>query len=182
MTKIHAAFLAVAIAFAAGPVSAEEEAGAPQMLNEPTAGWNVYGPGQTPSNPYTGIMSLFCRMARRGESIPLYEDGEVRRDFVLIDDVAAAVVRAAVAESVGPDPIDIGSGETQTIRTAAELIAERYGAPEPHVTGQFRDGDVRHAWADVTDARERLGWEPRFLLREGVERHAAWIDDQPGVE
>ena len=143
---------------------------------------NVYGPGQSLSNPYTGIMSLFCRMARRGESIPLYEDGEVRRDFVLIDDVAAAVVRAAVAESVGPDPIDIGSGETQTIRTAAELIAERYGAPEPHVTGQFRDGDVRHAWADVTDARERLEWEPRFLLREGVERLAAWIDDQPGVE
>ncbi|PZR54346.1 NAD-dependent dehydratase [Xylanimonas oleitrophica] len=143
---------------------------------------NVYGPGQSLSNPYTGIMSLFCRIAKRGESIPLYEDGEVRRDFVLIDDVADAVVRATTAEQVGPEPIDIGSGETQTIRTAAETIAARYGAPAPHVTGQFRDGDVRHAWADVAPARERLGWEPQFSLKDGVERLAAWIDDQPGVE
>ncbi len=78
-------------------------------------------------------------------------------------------------------PIDIGSGETQTIRTAAELIAEHYGAPAPHVTGQYRQGDVRHAWADVTEAERTLGWRPAWSLRDGITRLATWIDDQVDV-
>ena len=143
---------------------------------------NVYGPGQSLTNPYTGIMSLFCRMAMGGRSIPLYEDGEVRRDFVLIDDVASAVVRAVLTETPPNHPVDIGSGEHQTIATAAALIAERYGAPEPHVTGKYRNGDVRHAWAEIAPARDALGWAPRYDLREGVARLADWIDEQPGVE
>lgn len=137
---------------------------------------NVYGPGQSLINPYTGIMSLFCRLAKAGESIPLYEDGQVRRDFVLIDDVARALAAATVAPAPGSSPIDIGSGEDQTIATAAELIARHYGAPAPHVTGQYRQGDVRHAWADVTRAAEVLGWTPQWSLERGVERLAEWID------
>ncbi len=139
---------------------------------------NVYGPGQSFSNPYTGIMTLFCRIARAGRSIPLYEDGLVRRDFVLIDDVARAVHDAATAPQTSSTPIDIGSGEHQTIADAAALIARWFGAPDPHVTGQFREGDVRHAWADVSAAREVLGWEPAFDLRSGVDLLARWIDKQ----
>lgn len=144
---------------------------------------NVYGPGQSLINPYTGIMSLFCRMAMGGSSIPLYEDGQVRRDFVLIDDVATALVAAATAVRVpGELPLDIGSGEVQTIRAAAELIAARYGAPAPHVTGAYRQGDVRHAWADVSAAREALDWRPRHGLADGIGRLVDWIGTQPGVE
>ena len=143
---------------------------------------NVYGPGQSLSNPYTGILSLFARMARSGKAIPLYEDGEVRRDFVLIDDVASAVLAAATVDADFPDAIDIGSGEFQTIRAAAELIADYYGAPAPIVTGKFREGDVRHAWADVAAAREVLGWEPRYPLSEGVRRLCDWIETQPDVQ
>lgn len=139
---------------------------------------NVYGPGQSLTNPYTGIMSLFCRIARAGDSIPLYEDGEVRRDFVLIDDVARALVAAATVPTPGPQPVDIGAGEHQTIARAAELIAEFYGAPAPHVTGQYRQGDVRHAWADVQRAADVLGWTPQFPLDEGVRRLASWVDAQ----
>jgi dTDP-L-rhamnose 4-epimerase len=142
---------------------------------------NVYGPGQSLINPYTGIMSLFCRMAKSGTSIPLYEDGDVRRDFILIDDVASALVAAATSERVSDTPIDIGSGEFQTIGTAARIIAAHYGAPEPHVTGQYRQGDVRHAWSDVGAAREVLGWTPQYTLEQGIARLAAWIDDQPNV-
>ncbi len=142
---------------------------------------NVYGPGQSLSNPYTGIMSLFCRMARAGLSIPLYEDGEVRRDFVLIDDVARALHLAATVADPPARILDIGSGEHQTIAIAARLIAERYGAPAPHVTGQFREGDVRHAWAGVEAAADALGWSAAFSLREGIERLASWIDAQPDV-
>jgi len=142
---------------------------------------NVYGPGQSLSNPYTGILSLFARMARGGKSIPLYEDGAVRRDFVLIDDVASAILAAATSDVVSPVALDIGSGEFQTIGTAASAIAAYYGAPEPHVTGQFREGDVRHAWADVTAAREVLGWTPRYNLADGVRRLCDWIEQQPDV-
>jgi dTDP-L-rhamnose 4-epimerase len=139
---------------------------------------NVYGPGQSLTNPYTGIMSLFCRMAKAGESIPLFEDGDVRRDFVFIDDVARAVIAAATAAVSPGRPVDIGCGEMQTIGTAANLFADFHNAPEPSVTGQFRHGDVRHAWADIADARELLGWEPKIYLNEGVERLAQWIDAQ----
>lgn len=142
---------------------------------------NVYGPGQSLSNPYTGIMSLFCRMAKAGRSIPLYEDGQVRRDFVLISDVARAVHAAATVARPPLETVDIGSGEHQTIARAAELIAEHYGAPMPHVTGQFREGDVRHAWADVATAAEVLGWRPEYSLREGVEQLSTWIDAQEHI-
>ncbi|MDQ0030193.1 dTDP-L-rhamnose 4-epimerase [Arthrobacter bambusae] len=143
---------------------------------------NVYGPGQSLINPYTGIMSLFCRMAMGGKSIPLYEDGEVRRDFILIDDVASAIVAGAVSSTVQGEPMDIGSGEYQTIGTAAQLIAAHYNAPAPHVTGQYRQGDVRHAWADVTAAAEVLGWKPQYNLAQGIDRLANWIDVQPDVQ
>lgn len=142
---------------------------------------NVYGPGQAMANPYTGIMTLFCRYAREGRSIPLYEDGEVRRDFVLIDDVASAVVAATVSAQVSEDPLDIGSGQVQTIGTAARAIARAYGAPEPHVTGRFREGDVRHAWADIEAARTVLDWQPRYDLEAGVARLVEWIEAQPSV-
>ncbi len=142
---------------------------------------NVYGPGQSLINPYTGIMSLFCRMAKSGKSIPLYEDGDVRRDFILIDDIASAVVAAATSAEAPSRILDIGSGEFQTIGTAAALIAARYGAPEPHVTGQFRQGDVRHAWASVEAAEADLSWKARYNLEQGIERLGAWIDEQPNV-
>lgn len=143
---------------------------------------NVYGPGQSLINPYTGIMSLFCRMAMGGKSIPLYEDGEVRRDFILIDDIASAIVAGALSLTVQGEPMDIGSGEFQTIGTAARLIAAHYRAPEPHVTGQYRQGDVRHAWADITAAQEILGWSPKYNLEQGISRLAEWIDNQPDVQ
>jgi dTDP-L-rhamnose 4-epimerase len=143
---------------------------------------NVYGPGQSLINPYTGIMSLFCRMAMGGKSIPLYEDGEVRRDFILIDDVASAIVAGAVSPTVQGEPMDIGSGEFQTIGTAAKLIAAHYNAPEPHVTGQYRQGDVRHAWADISAAEKVLGWTPQYNLAQGIDRLARWIDAQPDVK
>jgi dTDP-L-rhamnose 4-epimerase len=142
---------------------------------------NVYGPGQSLTNPYTGIMSLFCRMAKAGLSIPLYEDGNVRRDFVLIDDVARAVHAAATIARPPVLTVDIGSGEHQTIARAAELIAEHYGAPQPHVTGEFREGDVRHAWADVAVAAETLGWLPEYSLRDGITALATWIDAQEDI-
>ncbi len=137
---------------------------------------NVYGPGQTPANPYTGIMSLFCRIARTGGQIPLFEDGQVRRDFVIINDVADAVLRMVEIEKCPTVPIDIGSGTFLTIQHAARIIAGIYRAPEPVVTGEWRHGDVRHAWADPEPAMRLLNFSARVSVEEGFHRLAAWVD------
>jgi dTDP-L-rhamnose 4-epimerase len=137
---------------------------------------NVYGPGQSLSNPYTGIVSLFSRIARNGEPIPVYEDGLVTRDFVYIDDVASAF--AAVLNSADPRNIetyDIGSGCPSTVLELAREVAGYHSAPEPVVTELFRDGDVRYASCDIGAATSSLGWTPRVGLSKGISRLQEWI-------
>jgi dTDP-L-rhamnose 4-epimerase len=137
---------------------------------------NVYGPGQSLINSYTGIVSLFSQWAREGKTIPLYEDGKIGRDFVYIDDVADAFVAALDA---GPDEarpvLDIGSGIASTIEDMAFAIARFYGAPQPVVNGKFRDGDVRSASCDISPTLERLDWTPRWALDDGVAALQGWI-------
>lgn len=139
---------------------------------------NVYGPGQSLANPYTGIVPLFCRLAREGKSIPLYEDGAMLRDFVLIDDVADAIMRAIDMESSPITPVDIGTGQPASIAEIAGWVAKHYGAPPPHVSGQFRHGDVRHAACHIDDAVGALGWQPRYQLQDGLEKLSAWIESR----
>ena len=139
---------------------------------------NVFGAGQSPGNPYTGILPLFGRLAAAGETIPVYEDGRIVRDFVHVDDVARAL-ESAVGDVAG-DPgvaVDVGSGRPVTILEVARRIADRYQAPPPTVTGQFRDGDVRYACADPSEAYRLWGWEPRVDLATGLEALCAWLDE-----
>ena len=137
---------------------------------------NVYGPGQSLNNSYTGIVSLFARMARAGQAIPLYEDGEIVRDFVYIDDVARAVCRMAIGSVPPAEAYDVGSGVPTTIRQLAVAIANIYGAPAPVVNGAFRNGDVRAASCDIGRTRQALGWAPEWSVARGVEALCAWID------
>lgn len=139
---------------------------------------NVYGPGQSLTNPYTGIVPLFCQLARRGESIPLYEDGAMLRDFVLIDDVAAALLRAVALERTPDRPFDIGTGGRTSIADLAQRIAALYGAPPPQVCGKYRFGDVRHAACSIDDTASALGWEPRHGLDAGLAALSGWIEDE----
>jgi len=140
---------------------------------------NVYGPRQSLSNPYTGIVSLFSRLAREGRSIPLYEDGDITRDFVYIDDVVSALVAAVASPPEGHMRIvDVGSGVRTTIGDLAREIAVYHSAPEPHVTGQFRDGDVRHASCTVDATVGTLDWTPAWSLRDGVAGLQEWISTQ----
>ncbi|MFC0153575.1 NAD-dependent epimerase/dehydratase family protein [Xanthomonas dyei] len=140
---------------------------------------NVYGPGQSLSNPYTGIVSLFSQLAKSGRSIPLYEDGAMLRDFVFIDDVASAIVDAATSNKNGV-LADIGSGESLSIAEIAEIAASIYDAPSPHVTGQYRNGDVRHAACSLRSAREQLSWSPKVDVKTGMRRLCHWIDSMNG--
>jgi dTDP-L-rhamnose 4-epimerase len=138
---------------------------------------NVYGPGQSLINAYTGIVSLFSQLAEAGESIPLYEDGRVVRDFVYIDDVVSALV-AALDESAPTGTFDVGSGVASTLAELAQAIADYHGAPAPTVTGRYRDGDVRYAAASIEATRGALGWNPEVGMRDGVARLQAWIAAQ----
>lgn len=139
---------------------------------------NVYGPGQSLSNPYTGIVSFFAQRAKAGEVIPVYEDGDIIRDFVFIDDVASAVVQGLLHSGANRDAYDIGSGEGTSIMTLARTIAEIYGAPAPEVNGMYRNGDVRSASCDITAAEAALDWHPQVMVTEGVRRLCAWIDER----
>jgi dTDP-L-rhamnose 4-epimerase len=136
---------------------------------------NVYGPGQSPHNPYTGIITLFHRLASRGETLDVYEDGEINRDFVYIDDVVAALVAGIERPPPEQRILDVGNGVRTTILDAARMIAAHHGAPEPQVSGRFRDGDVRSAWADITATREALAWAPTWTFEDGSAAVSDWL-------
>lgn len=139
---------------------------------------NVYGPGQSLTNPYTGIVSLFARLAKKGESVPVYEDGEIIRDFVYIEDVANAIMAALLTADGTANPYDVGSGEATSIAQLAQLVATHYGAPAPHITGQYRHGDVRHASCKIEDTEKMLRWEPSVMIGQGVSLLCKWIDER----
>jgi dTDP-L-rhamnose 4-epimerase len=143
---------------------------------------NVYGVGQSLTNPYTGVLSLFTQMAVRREPLPVYEDGQIVRDFVYVDDVVDALCRALSSPPERSRLLDIGSGTTTTLLEVATLLASLSGAPDPRVTGAFRDGDVRAASCDVTKARVDLAYEPRWDLRSGLEALTEWVRSQIPVE
>jgi dTDP-L-rhamnose 4-epimerase len=140
---------------------------------------NVYGPGQSLINSYTGIVTLFSQMARRGQSIPIYEDGRITRDFVFIDDIAEAF-RAVVTTPpmAALSRYDVGSGVGTTILQLAEDIARYHGAPAPHITGAYRDGDVRHAECSITATLADLDWAPSWNVERGVASLQQWIAAQ----
>lgn len=136
---------------------------------------NVYGPGQSLRNSYTGVVALFCRLAVEGKAIPVYEDGAIIRDFVFVDDVVAALAAAVASPPSRRRLLDIGSGVPTTIRGVATVLARMTNAPAPQVTGLFRAGDVRAASCDIAPAMDSLGWEPQWTLDQGLRALIEWV-------
>lgn len=135
--------------------------------------FNVFGVGQSPRNPYTGVVAMFASAILRGEPATVYEDGEQSRDFIHVTDVARAVVLAIKTPNL-TGPVNVGSGETCSIIRVAETVrsaAQANGIPVADkaatITGQFRPGDVRHIFADTTLLR-RYGWKPQMSFAAGV--------------
>jgi dTDP-L-rhamnose 4-epimerase len=137
---------------------------------------NVYGPGQSLTNSYTGIVALFARLARERRTLEVYEDGRILRDFIYIDDVVDALFAAIERRpAVAPRCLDIGSGTPTTIHELAQKIAAICDAPEPTVVAKFRDGDVRAARCDIEPAKAELDWRPKWTLEEGLRALLDWI-------
>ena len=144
---------------------------------------NVYGPGQSLGNPYTGVLSIFARQLLEGRDLSIFEDGEIARDFVYVDDVVDALVRAGSRPREHGTIIDIGLGRAVTILEVARSLMRSLGRSDDsyRITGEFRAGDIRHACADIGAARRLLGWEPKVEVDEGLARLAAWARTDLGV-
>lgn len=141
---------------------------------------NVYGPGQSLDNPYTGVLSIFCRQILEGRNLAIFEDGQITRDFVMIDDVVRAFVMMAETPVMPQQTLDIGSGQGITLLDVARRLLHCLGASRDRlrVTGAYRPGDIRHAVADISRATAQLGWTPRVPLDAGLMALARWSGRQ----
>jgi dTDP-L-rhamnose 4-epimerase len=143
---------------------------------------NVYGPGQSLKNPYTGILSIFSTRIRNGNPIEIFEDGKESRDFVFIDDVVEATCLALFRAEAAGHVFGIGSGVATDVLTVAKTLVRSLGQTVPiNVTGAFRVGDIRHNFADLSKGRRLLGFEPCVDFALGIERFAGWVRTQEEV-
>ena len=140
---------------------------------------NVYGPGQSLSNPYTGILSIFSTQIRNNNPIQIFEDGKETRDFVFIDDVVNATILGIEKEEANGHVFNVGTGVATDVLEVANSLIEAYNINVPvTVTGKFRLGDIRHNFADLTKIKSILGFEPKVLFKEGIEKFSAWVLQQ----
>jgi dTDP-L-rhamnose 4-epimerase len=142
--------------------------------------FNVYGPDQALSNPYTGVLAIFGGRLLNGRAPLIFEDGEQRRDFVSVHDIARACALALERDEAAGLAVNVGSGESVTVREIARRLAQVTGRDDlvAEITGKYRVGDIRHCFADISLAREALGYEPQVALDEGMAELAEWLEDQ----
>jgi dTDP-L-rhamnose 4-epimerase len=141
--------------------------------------FNVYGSGQSLTNPYTGIITIFASKIKNGEPPLIYEDGLESRDFVHVDDIVQALTLAINCEKAYYKVVNVGSGEALTVLDMARIMIREMGRDfEPQVIGKYRVGDIRHCHADLTRARELLGYEPRVSFQEGIREFFGWAKDR----
>jgi len=140
---------------------------------------NVYGPGQSLKNPYTGILSIFSTQIKNGNGINIFEDGKETRDFVFIDDVIEATIMGIEQEEANGQVFNVGTGVPTDVLTVADCLIKNYGKDVPvTVSGNYRLGDIRHNYADLTKIRTILGFEPKFSFEKGVGLFTDWVDKQ----
>ncbi len=140
---------------------------------------NVYGPGQSLTNPYTGILSIFSTLIRNQQPINIFEDGKESRDFVFIDDVIRATYLGITKEEANGQVFNVGTGIPTTVLEVAEGLIELYKKDVPvTVTGNYRLGDIRHNYADMRKIERLLGFIPAVSFPEGLRQFAEWVTGQ----
>lgn len=140
---------------------------------------NVYGPGQSLSNPYTGILSIFSTRIKNGNDINIFEDGLESRDFVFIQDVVEATILGIEKNSANYNIYNVGSGVRTSVLEVAEALVKEYNTDTKYtITGNFRLGDIRDNYADLTKIKNDLGFEPRISFKEGIKRFCSWVSGQ----
>lgn len=143
---------------------------------------NVYGPGQSLSNPYTGILSIFSTLIRNGKDINIFEDGKETRDFVYIDDVVIATILGLENPAADGEVFNVGTGEATDVITVANELIKNYGAEtKVTISGNYRLGDIRHNYADLTKIKTTLGFTPKHNFESGIQQFCRWVSTQ-GVQ
>ncbi|MFA9421940.1 MAG: SDR family NAD(P)-dependent oxidoreductase [Sedimentibacter sp.] len=137
---------------------------------------NVYGPGQSLSNPYTGIISIFSTRIRNGKDINIFEDGKESRDFVFIDDVANITIEGLEREDITYESFNVGSGVMTSVNEVVEALELSYGKNvKIEITGNYRVGDIRHNYADISKTEKLLGYKPMTDFKTGIKRFTDWV-------
>jgi len=140
---------------------------------------NVYGPGQSLKNPYTGILAVFSNLARQGQLIEVYEDGEESRDFIFIDDVIEATLRCINFPSNFVGALNVGSGYATSVMAVAREIKKFFNSEGIiKITGAFRMGDIRHNLADTSSAKKLLDFAAQVQFKEGLSHFLRWVSEQ----
>lgn len=140
---------------------------------------NVYGPGQSLKNPYTGILSIFSTQIKNGNPINIFEDGKESRDFVFIDDIVDATILGIEKEEANNQVYNVGTGVPTDVITVAESLSKNYAIDVPiKVTGNYRLGDIRHNFADLTKISNELGFYPKYTFQEGLKHFTDWVNTQ----
>jgi dTDP-L-rhamnose 4-epimerase len=144
--------------------------------------FNVYGPRQSISNPYTGVAAIFMSRVKNGHPPIVYEDGEQLRDFIHVEDIARANVAAIEAPFPGVHVANVGTGRPVSILAIADTLLGHYGVADrlsAELPGEFRAGDIRHCYADVARAHALLGFEASVRIEDGLRRLVEWASDRP---
>ncbi|TKB99650.1 NAD-dependent epimerase/dehydratase family protein [Pedobacter cryotolerans] len=140
---------------------------------------NVYGPGQSLKNPYTGILSIFSTQIKNGNSINIFEDGKETRDFVFIDDVVDATILGIEKDEANNEVFNVGTGIPTDVIEVANGLISNYGVEVPiNISGNYRLGDIRHNYADLNKIKSKLGFEPKFDFKKGLKRFTEWVETQ----
>lgn len=140
---------------------------------------NVYGPGQSLKNPYTGILSIFSTQIKNGNKINIFEDGKESRDFVFIDDVVAATILGLEMDAANNQVFNVGTGVPVDVLTVANSLINNYGIEVPiTVSGNYRLGDIRHNYADLTKIEKFLGFVPQISFETGLKHFTDWVNTQ----
>jgi dTDP-L-rhamnose 4-epimerase len=140
---------------------------------------NVYGPGQSLSNPYTGILSIFSTRIKNGNSINIFEDGKETRDFVYIDDVVEATLLGLEKDEANNQVYNVGTGVATDVITVANTLSKFYGIEIPiQISGNYRLGDIRHNFADISKIKIELGFEPKWSFDKGIHAFTDWVNEQ----
>jgi len=138
--------------------------------------FNVYGPEQALSNPYTGVAAIFSSRLLNGNSPLVFEDGHQSRDFIHVSDIVAGCILALEHESSAGEVFNVGTGKSTSILQLADLIARHLKLDiHPTILNKFRAGDVRHCYSDISKIQKKLGYEPRIPLEKGVEDLVEWV-------
>jgi dTDP-L-rhamnose 4-epimerase len=145
--------------------------------------FNVYGPRQALSNPYTGVLAIFASRLLNGRAPAIFEDGCQKRDFVSVHDVARACRLAYDAPGAAGEVFNIGSGHAYSIQEIAQRVGQALDLDmAPEITGKYRVGDIRHCFADISRARQVLGFSPEVTIEAGIEELAQWLQTASAVD